>query len=222
MQCSAGNYWVLKFTCTQISKVLQTKNRRHPATPQKLHRPAEHDTGLPKSPDVNQWDLPEQVVKLIGMIWSKKKKAECFGYKTGNHTRWLINLGCPFPCGPAMCERTDISGILSRLRSPGNFLCMTEWFHYETQHTLGGESLSHSRVDSGHEGWTGGPRLRLEGLWQCTAWTARLWCAWRAGTKPGFVRNQGWKHRVRAFFLKTKQKVMSDRDGPEKSCTCHF
>lgn len=115
-------------------------------------------------------------------------------------TDWLTDLGSPSPCGPAMCEWTDIiSGILSWLHSAGNFLCMTEWFHYETRHILGAESLSHSWVDTGYEEGTGGPERRLEGLWQYKGWTARLWCAWRAGTKPGFAQTTGESVRTRTF-----------------------
>ena len=76
---------ILKLTCAQASKLLQTKNtpswqQHSPTAPchttkSAQARPKEHDTGLPKSPDVNQtthlWDLPERV-KLIGMIWSIK------------------------------------------------------------------------------------------------------------------------------------------------------
>lgn len=123
-------------------------------------------------------------------------------WKSGDQTSadWPTDLGSPSPCGPAMCEWTDIiSGILSWLHSAENFLCMTEWFHYETRHILGAESLSHSWVDTGYEEGTGGPERRLEELWQYQGWTARLWCAWRAGTKPGFAQTTGESVRTRTF-----------------------
>lgn len=82
--------------------------------------------------------------------------------------RWLSGLSCPPFCGPAMFEWTDIiSGILSRPHSAKNFLCMTEWFHYETRRTLGAESLSHSWVDTGYGEETGGPGPRPEGAFGC-------------------------------------------------------
>lgn len=131
--------------------------------------------------------------------FKQKNENQVFDQTSGD---WLTDLASPSPYGPAMCEWTDIiSGILSWLHSAGNFLCMTEWFHYETRHILGAESLSHSWVDTGYEEGTGGPEWSLEGLWQYKGWTARLWCAWRAGTKPGFAQTTGESVRTRTFGL---------------------